>query len=80
MNVLVPLIVQAVKDPFYKVSAGALDVTLALIRVLRPSRPSAAFLDSSTFVGSIYAAVAEKLKANDIDQVNIGTYILALSL
>uniref|UniRef100_A0A0N5AZJ8 TIP120 domain-containing protein n=1 Tax=Syphacia muris TaxID=451379 RepID=A0A0N5AZJ8_9BILA len=68
MSVLVPLIVQAVKDPFYKVSAGALDVTLALIRVLRPSRPSATFLDSSTFVGSIYLAVAEKLKANDIDQ------------
>ncbi|VDD93477.1 unnamed protein product [Enterobius vermicularis] len=68
MNVLVPLIVQAVKDSFYKVSAEALDVTLSLIKVLRPSQPSATFFDFSTFVGSIYSAVSEKLKATDIDQ------------
>lgn len=68
MPVLVPLIVRAVGDSFYKVSAEALTVTLSLIRVLRPSQPSACMLDFTPFVGSIYEAVADKLKATDIDQ------------
>lgn len=79
MNVLVPLIVQAVKDSFYKVSAEALDVTLSLIKVLRPSQPSATFFDFSTFVGSIYSAVSEKLKATDIDQVKLVPQLITSS-
>lgn len=76
MSVLVPLIVRAVGDSFYKVSAEALTVTLSLIRVLRPSHPSACLLDFTPFVSAIYDAVADKLKATDIDQV--GIYILFL--
>uniref|UniRef100_A0A9J2Q9E8 TATA-binding protein interacting (TIP20) domain-containing protein n=1 Tax=Ascaris lumbricoides TaxID=6252 RepID=A0A9J2Q9E8_ASCLU len=68
MSVLVPLIVRAVGDSFYKVSAEALTVTLSLIRVLRPSHPSACLLDFTPFVSAIYDAVADKLKATDIDQ------------
>ncbi|KHN71863.1 Cullin-associated Nedd8-dissociated protein 1 [Toxocara canis] len=76
MSVLVPLIVRAVGDSFYKVSAEALTVTLSLIRVLRPSHPSACMLDFTPFVSAIYEAVAEKLKATDIDQVNIFNFSL----
>uniref|UniRef100_A0A914ZPD0 TATA-binding protein interacting (TIP20) domain-containing protein n=8 Tax=Parascaris univalens TaxID=6257 RepID=A0A914ZPD0_PARUN len=68
MSILVPLIVRAVSDSFYKVSAEALTVTLSLIRVLRPSHPSACLLDFTPFVSAIYDAVADKLKATDIDQ------------
>uniref|UniRef100_A0A1I8EVT8 TATA-binding protein interacting (TIP20) domain-containing protein n=1 Tax=Wuchereria bancrofti TaxID=6293 RepID=A0A1I8EVT8_WUCBA len=68
MDVLVPLIVRAVSEQFYKVSAEALTVTTSLIRVLRPVASERGNFDYSPYVDSIYEAIIGKLKATDIDQ------------
>uniref|UniRef100_A0A0R3RXJ3 TIP120 domain-containing protein n=1 Tax=Elaeophora elaphi TaxID=1147741 RepID=A0A0R3RXJ3_9BILA len=68
MDVLVPLIVRAVSEQFYKVSAEALTVTTSLIRVLRPVASEQGNFDYSPYVDSIYEAIIGKLKATDIDQ------------
>ncbi|KAM3717848.1 Cullin-associated NEDD8-dissociated protein [Dirofilaria immitis] len=68
MDVLVPLIVRAVSEQFYKVAAEALTVTASLIRVLRPVISEQGNFDYSPYVDSIYEAVIGKLKATDIDQ------------
>ncbi|MFH4982023.1 hypothetical protein AB6A40_008732 [Gnathostoma spinigerum] len=68
MSILVPLVVKAIADPFYKVAAEALSVSVALMRVLRPPQPSAEMLDFTPYVGDIYEAISTKLKATDIDQ------------
>lgn len=69
MDVLVPLIVRAVNEQFYKVAAEALTVTTSLIRVLRPVTSEQGSFDYSPYIGSINEAIIEKLKATDIDQV-----------
>lgn len=71
MDILVPLIVRAVGEQFYKVAAEALTVTISLIRVLRPSPSKQEGFDYSPYVSHIYEAVSGKLKATDIDQVKI---------
>uniref|UniRef100_A0A8R1TWV1 TIP120 domain-containing protein n=1 Tax=Onchocerca volvulus TaxID=6282 RepID=A0A8R1TWV1_ONCVO len=68
MDVLVPLIVRAVSEQFYKVAAEALTVTTSLIRVLRPLTSEQGNFDYSPYVDSIYEAIIGKLKATDIDQ------------
>lgn len=65
--ILIPLIVGAVDDPFYKVTAEALAVVQQLVRVLRPPETPSSF-DWPPFVGQLYKAVYSKLKATDIDQ------------
>ncbi|VDN24737.1 unnamed protein product [Gongylonema pulchrum] len=61
MNMLTPLVVRAVGEPFYKVAAEALTVTVSLIRVLRPCVFQSAKIDCSPYVNSIYdAEVKEK--------------------
>lgn len=69
MDVLVPLIVRAVSEQFYKVAAEALTVITSLIRVLRPRASEKGNFDYSPYVDSIYEAIIGKLKATDIDQV-----------
>uniref|UniRef100_A0A915PP10 TATA-binding protein interacting (TIP20) domain-containing protein n=1 Tax=Setaria digitata TaxID=48799 RepID=A0A915PP10_9BILA len=68
MDILVPLIVRAVSEQFYKVAAEALTVTTSLIRVLRPVTSDQNKFDYSPYVDSVYEAIIGKLKATDIDQ------------
>lgn len=64
---MIPLIVSAVDDPFYKVTAEALAVVQQLVRVLRPPDTPSNF-DWPPYVGELYSVVYSKLKATDIDQ------------
>ncbi|VDN06172.1 unnamed protein product [Thelazia callipaeda] len=68
MGILVPLIVRAVSEQFYKLTAEALTVTTSLIRVLRPIPYENDSFDCSTYINSLYEAIFGKLKATDIDQ------------
>lgn len=69
MCVIVPMVVQAVGEQFYKLAAEGLTVASGLIRVLRPSLNEKSDFDYMPYVNSIYDAVIEKLKTGDIDQV-----------
>ncbi|XP_067622411.1 cullin-associated NEDD8-dissociated protein 1 isoform X2 [Eurosta solidaginis] len=70
--VLVPLIITAVFDTFYKISTEALQVLQQLVKVMRPledfSIASPSTLRINTFVEEIYSATLEKLMTTDIDQ------------
>lgn len=70
---LVPLVVHAVFDPFYKIATEALLVLQQLVKVVRPleaiTAPSGAVVfDVTPFVGQLYSATLQKLKATDVDQ------------
>ncbi|OQR70115.1 cullin-associated NEDD8-dissociated protein 1-like, partial [Tropilaelaps mercedesae] len=66
--VLVPAVVQAVYDPFYKISSEALNVLQLLLRVLRPFDGQPNAFNFSPYVPEIYQCTLVKLKATDIDQ------------
>ncbi|KAK6186772.1 hypothetical protein SNE40_006048 [Patella caerulea] len=67
VNVLVPPIVHAVGDPFYKITSEALLVTQQLVRVLRPLDNPVSF-DYKPYVHDLYSCTLKRLKASDIDQ------------
>lgn len=69
---LVPLIVAAVFDPFYKIATEALQVMQQLVKVIRPldnlSGPLNACNDIQKLVDNLYDCTLQKLKATDVDQ------------
>lgn len=67
IKILVPPIVNAVGDPFYKITSEALLVTQQLAKVLRPFNSQAKF-DYKPYVRDIYSCTIKRLKAADIDQ------------
>ncbi|CAL1532474.1 unnamed protein product [Lymnaea stagnalis] len=67
IKALVPPIVNAVGDPFYKITSEALLVTQQLVKVLRPLEQKSNF-DYKPYVKSLYACTVKRLKAADIDQ------------
>ena len=69
--VLVPAIIAAVADPFYKISSEALLVLESLVRVLRPlgcSQKAASQFNMKPYTNDIYQCCFVRLKASDIDQ------------
>ncbi|GFR63434.1 cullin-associated NEDD8-dissociated protein 1 [Elysia marginata] len=76
IKMLVPPIVNAVADPFYKITSEALLVTQQLVKVLRPLDSKSAF-DYKPYVKSLYSCTVKRLKAADIDQEEEGFPILA---
>ncbi|BES92029.1 Cullin-associated NEDD8-dissociated protein [Nesidiocoris tenuis] len=67
MSVLVPPVVSAVADSFYKITAEALLVLQQLVKVLRPLDGSGSF-DFAPFTNEIYECTLVRLRAADIDQ------------
>ncbi|XP_041360629.1 LOW QUALITY PROTEIN: cullin-associated NEDD8-dissociated protein 1-like [Gigantopelta aegis] len=67
IKVLVPPIVHAVGDPFYKITSEALLVTQQLVKVIRPLDLKVSF-DYKPYVKDLYACTLKRLKAADIDQ------------
>ncbi|KAK3749091.1 hypothetical protein RRG08_034063 [Elysia crispata] len=67
IKMLVPPIVNAVSDPFYKITSEALLVTQQLVKVLRPLDSKSTF-DYKPYVKSLYSCTVKRLKAADIDQ------------
>lgn len=69
--VLVPLVVSAVFDPFYKIATEGLIVLQQLVQVIRPLDEltgSKSTLDISPFAEEVYSATIQKLKTTDVDQ------------
>ncbi|KAF0288887.1 Cullin-associated NEDD8-dissociated protein 1 [Amphibalanus amphitrite] len=64
---LLPCLVAAVNDPFYKITAEALHVLQELVRVIRPLDTASKF-DFTPYMGEIYTVTLTKLRAADIDQ------------
>ncbi|XP_048590232.1 cullin-associated NEDD8-dissociated protein 1 [Nematostella vectensis] len=67
VQVLLPPVVQAVGDPFYKITSEALLVTQQLVKVIRPLDVESKF-NYKPYVGDIYSCTLMRLKAADIDQ------------
>ena len=65
--VLVPAIIAAVSDPFYKISSEALLVLESLVKILRPFHSDSKF-DFKPYTGNVYQCCFARLKASDIDQ------------
>lgn len=71
MDVLVPLIITAVFDSFYKISTEGLLVLQQLVKVLRPLESNEninGVLDVEPFVDQVYCTALKKLNATDVDQ------------
>ncbi|XP_037960682.1 cullin-associated NEDD8-dissociated protein 1 [Teleopsis dalmanni] len=72
ISLLVPLVVTAVFDPFYKIATEALQVLQQLVKVLRPIDPTLGpttnSFDITPFVENVYSSTLQKLKATDADQ------------
>jgi len=66
--VLVPAIITAVSDTFYKISSEALVVLQRLVKVLRPLDSSPTNFDFNFYTNDIYQCCFHRLKAQDIDQ------------
>lgn len=67
MHVLLPPVINAVGDNFYKITAEALNVLQELVKVIRPLNTTSKF-DFTPFVMDIYSCTLVRLKASDIDQ------------
>ncbi|XP_060552206.1 cullin-associated NEDD8-dissociated protein 1-like [Ruditapes philippinarum] len=67
ITVIVPPIVHAVADPFYKITSEALLVTQQLVKVIRPLDIQTSF-DFKPYVREVYGCTLMRLKAADIDQ------------
>jgi len=65
---LVPAIISAVSDTFYKISSEALVVLQLLVKVLRPLHSSPTTFDFTLYTSNIYQCCYVRLKAQDIDQ------------
>ena len=66
--VLVPAIITAVSDPFYKISSEALLVLESLVKVVRPLGSEKMTFDFRPYTDNIYQCCFVRLKASDIDQ------------
>ncbi|XP_067009322.1 cullin-associated NEDD8-dissociated protein 1 [Anabrus simplex] len=67
MAVLVPPVITAVGDSFYKITAEALLDLQQLVKVIRPLDSPSNF-DFTPFTGELYRCTLIRLKAADIDQ------------
>lgn len=67
IHVLLPPIITAVGDSFYKITAEALNVLQELVKVIRPLNTKSKF-DYEPYVPQIYQCTLVRLKAADIDQ------------
>lgn len=67
IKILVPPIVNAVSDPFYKITSEALLVTQQLVKIIRPLDEKVTF-DYKPYVKNLYTCTVKRLKAADIDQ------------
>lgn len=67
VDALVPPIIAAVGDPFYKIASEALLVTQQLVKVIRPLDLKVD-LDFRPYINGLYVCTLGRLKATDIDQ------------
>nr|CAG4637585.1 EOG090X00HY [Chydorus sphaericus] len=64
---LLPSLLSAVSDPFYKITSEALLVLQQMVRVMRPLESTSNF-DFTPYILPVYESVLVRLKAADLDQ------------
>ncbi|XP_051551016.1 cullin-associated NEDD8-dissociated protein 1-like [Myxocyprinus asiaticus] len=67
INVILPPVIQCVEDPFYKITSEALQVTLQIVKIMRPLDKPISF-DAKPYVKNVFSCSLKRLKAADIDQ------------
>ncbi|XP_035907523.1 cullin-associated NEDD8-dissociated protein 1 [Anopheles stephensi] len=67
IQLLVPLVVNAVFDPFYKIATEALLVLQQLVKVIRPLDMQTSF-DFTPYVSQLYTSTLQKLRSPEVDQ------------
>ncbi|XP_074601185.1 cullin-associated and neddylation-dissociated 1 [Brevipalpus obovatus] len=67
IHILLPTIISAVNDSFYKISSEALVVLTQMVRVIRPPDSMDGFI-FTPFIPQIYDCTYNKLRTADIDQ------------
>lgn len=67
ISILLPPVINAVGDNFYKITAEALNVLQQLVRVIRPLNINFGF-DFTPFTKDIYSCTLVRLRTADIDQ------------
>lgn len=67
IQLLVPLVVNAVFDPFYKIATEALLVLQQLVKVIRPVDVQTTF-DFTPYVSQLYTSTLQKLRSPEVDQ------------
>ncbi|XP_055681122.1 cullin-associated NEDD8-dissociated protein 1 [Lutzomyia longipalpis] len=67
IQLLVPLVENAVFDPFYKIATEALLVLQQLVKVIRPLNVETSF-DFTPFVPQLYNCTLQKLRSPEVDQ------------
>ncbi|CAG9855280.1 unnamed protein product [Phyllotreta striolata] len=67
ISILLPPVITAVGDNFYKITAEALNVLQELVKVIRPLNINSAF-DFTPFTKDIYSCTLLRLRTADIDQ------------
>ncbi|KAG5891309.1 hypothetical protein JTB14_002870 [Gonioctena quinquepunctata] len=67
ISVILPPVIGAVGDNFYKITAEALNVLQELVKVIRPLNVDSVF-DFTPFIKSIYSCTLLRLRTADIDQ------------
>ncbi|RWS15707.1 Cullin-associated NEDD8-dissociated protein 1-like protein [Dinothrombium tinctorium] len=67
IQVLLPAVISAVEDSFYKISSEALLVLTQMVRIIRPLETPSTFKYDG-YLQIIYTCTFSKLKASDIDQ------------
>ncbi|XP_055377296.1 cullin-associated NEDD8-dissociated protein 1 [Condylostylus longicornis] len=67
ISVLVPLVVAAVFDAFYKIATEALSVLQQLVKVIRPLDNETNF-EATQYIEQLYQATFKKLKSSEVDQ------------
>ncbi|KAJ8923621.1 hypothetical protein NQ315_010200 [Exocentrus adspersus] len=67
ISILLPPVINAVGDNFYKITAEALNVLQELVKVIRPLNINSGF-DFTPFTKDIYSCTLVRLRTADIDQ------------
>lgn len=70
-EMIVPPVVMAIQDPFYKIASEALLVTQQLVKVIHPlekNEDKLIDIDYQRYLELIYTATLSRLQASDIDQ------------
>ncbi|XP_065316402.1 cullin-associated NEDD8-dissociated protein 1-like isoform X1 [Gordionus sp. m RMFG-2023] len=68
---LIPALLNAINDPFYKIVAEALNVTEQLVQIMRPAETKASSqlpFDYTPYIVPLYQSTLQRLNITDIDQ------------
>ena len=67
LDVIVPAVLIAIDDKYFKISCEAIDASESIIKVLTPPRSSGIEGRAKTYIEKTFSALTAKIRANNID-------------